>query len=380
MLRSYWHFFASVPLLGVVVGEAHAQIHESVNLRAGVSVLNNNNFFRASSAAVSERITTQTMGVNLAVPYSLQRFELDASLVGNQHQTNSNFDYTAQNYTAAWRWSVTPRFQGSLTSARSETLNAATDSVDPNQRNRSTLQNSGLSAAYQLGGPWQLTGGVSTTSTINERAVVGQSDNRSSGANAGVRYVPSTGNSIDYSLQESRGSSTSDYKNTGHAVSTVWVVSGNTTINARLLHSQQKFNITPQYDYSGVSGAFSLLWRLTGKTALTASWQRDLAGYQTAGTTHTKTDAVTLSPTWEISPKSSVRLQYRHATRDDQGNPTGSPSNRQDSIKDLSATYSWLPRPSATLAATISDTTNSSGVAAANYNVQQLTLSAQFAF
>jgi hypothetical protein len=209
---------------------------------------------------------------------------------------------------------------------------------------------------------------------------VGQSDNRSSGVNAGVRYVPSTGNSIDYSLQESRGSSTNDYKNTGHAVSTVWVVSGNTTVNARLLHSQQKFSITPQYDYSGVSGAFSLLWRMTGKTTLTASWQRDLAGYQTAGTTHTKTDAITLSPTWQISPKSSVRLQYRNATRDDQGNPTGAPSNRQDSIKDLSATYSWLPRPSATLAATISDTSNSSGLAAANYNVQQLTLSAQFAF
>ena len=380
MARSYWHFVASVSLYGVAVGQAYAQIHESVNLRAGVSVLNNNNFFRTSSAAASERVTSQSMGVNVAIPYSLQRFELDASLVGNQHQTNRTFDYTAQNYNAAWRWSLTPRFQGSLTSARSETLNAPTDSVDPNQRNRSTSQSSGLSAAYQLGGPWQLTGGVSTTSTINERAVVGQSDNRSSGVNAGVRYVPSTGNSIDYSLQESRGSSTNDYKNTGHAVSTVWVVSGNTTVNARLLHSQQKFSITPQYDYSGVSGAFSLLWRMTGKTTLTASWQRDLAGYQTAGTTHTKTDAITLSPTWQISPKSSVRLQYRNATRDDQGNPTGAPSNRQDSIKDLSATYSWLPRPSATLAATISDTSNSSGLAAANYNVQQLTLSAQFAF
>jgi exopolysaccharide biosynthesis operon protein EpsL len=380
MVRSYWHLLASVPLLGAVVGQAHAQIHETLNLRAGVSVLNNNNFFRTSTSAVSERVTSQSIGVNVAIPYSLQRFELDASLVGNQHQTNSNFDFTAQNYNAAWRWSLTPRFQGSLTSARSETLNATTDSVDPNQRNRSTVQNSGLSAAYDLGGPWQLTGGVSTTSTTNERAVLGQSDNRSSGVNAGVRYVPSTGNSIDYSLQEARGSSTNDYKSTAHAFSAVWILSGNTTVNGRIVHSQQKFNITPQYDFSGTGGAFSLLWRLTGKTTLTASWQRDLASYQTAGTTHTKTDAVTLSPSWQISPKSSVRLQYRNATRDDQGNPTGTPSNRQDSIKDLSATYSWLPRPSATLAATISDTTNSSGVAAANYNVQQLTLSAQFAF
>ncbi|MFY8043630.1 MAG: hypothetical protein ACOVOD_11985, partial [Rhodoferax sp.] len=110
MARSYWHFFASVSLFGVV-GQAYAQIHESVNLRAGVSVLNNNNFFRTSSAAASERVTSQSMGVNVAIPYSLQRFELDASLVGNQHQTNRTFDYTAQNYNAAWRWSLTPRFQ-----------------------------------------------------------------------------------------------------------------------------------------------------------------------------------------------------------------------------------------------------------------------------
>lgn len=379
MARRYRHLLISFPLFGAICVQAQTQ--DVLNLRAGVSALNADNFFRAPSAnAVSERVITQNIGVNLALPYSLQRFELDASLIGNQHQTYSNFDYTAQNYNAAWRWSLTPRFRGSVTSSRNETLNTANDSVDPDQRNKSTSQNSALSAVYEIGGPWQLTTGVSSSATVNERAVIGQTDNRSGGANVGVRYVPASGNTVEYSLQEARGNSTNDYISTTHNVSVAWSASGNTTANLRLAHQQQKFNITPQYNYSGLNGAFNLSWRLSGKTSLTASWQRDLAGYQTAGTTHTRTDAFTLSPNWQITPKSSLRLQYRSAVRDDQGNPTSTPSNRQDRLQDVSVSYGWQPRPSATLSATLAESTRNSSITNADFTARQLSLSAQFTF
>lgn len=379
MARSSWHLFIGFPLLGAMT--AYAQTQDALNMRAGVSVLNADNFFRSPAAtATSERVISQNIGVNVAVPYSLQRFELDASLVGNQHQNYSNFDYTAQNYNAAWRWGLTPRFRGSITSTRGETLNAANDSVDPNQRNKVTTQNSALSAAYELGGPWQLTTGVSNSATINERAVIGQTDNRSGGVNLGLRYAPASGNLIDYSLQMARGSSANDYSSITHNVSSVWALSGNTSLNMRLAHLQQKFGTAPQFDYSGWNGAVSLSWRLTGKTSLNTGWQRDLSGYQTAGTTHTKTDAFTLSPSWQMTPKSSLKLQYRNAVRDDQGNPGGTPSDRQDRLRDVSLTYGWQPRPSAILSATMSEATRSSSIANADFVARQLSLSAQFTF
>lgn len=379
MVRISWHLFIGFPLLGAM--SAYAQTQDTFNMRAGVSVLNADNFFRSPAAtATSERVISQNIGVNVAVPYSLQRFELDASLIGNQHQNFSNFDYTAQNYNAAWWWSLTPRLRGSITSTRGETLNAANDNVDPNQRNKVTTQSSALSAAYELGGPWQLTAGVSNSATINERAVIGQTDNRSGGFNLGVRYAPASGNSVDYSLQVARGNSANDYSSTTHNISSAWTLSGNSSLNVRLAHLQQKFSIAPQFDYTGLNGGVSFSWRVTGKTSLTAGWQRDLAGYQTAGTTHTKTDAFTLSPSWLISAKSSLKLQYRNAVRDDQGNPSGIPSDRQDRLRDLSLTYGWQPRPSATLSATMSESTRSSSVSNADFIVRQLSLSAQFTF
>ena len=183
---------------------------------------------------------SQAIGVNVALPYSLQRFELDASVTGNQHQTYSNFDYTAQNYSAAWRWSLTPRVRGSLTSTRTESLNAANDSQNPNLRNKNTTQNNALSAAYDLGGPWQATAGVSNTSTVNEQAVIGQTDNRSTGVNVGLRYAKSSGNTLAYSLQRASGTSGSDYTGTTHEFTATWVPSGNTSVNARLAFIDQQ--------------------------------------------------------------------------------------------------------------------------------------------
>ena len=358
-----------------------AQPQDTVKLRGNINILNNDNFFSApSGTAVSERVTTQTIGINVVLPYSLQRFELDASLTGNQYQSYSNFDYVGQNYSAAWLWSVTPQLHGSLASSRAETLNAAIDSLNPSLRNKNTTQNTALLANYDLGGPWQLTAGVSNNNTVNERALIGQSDNRSTGVNAGVRYALASGNSLAYSMQVANGSSTNDYTSTTHDVTLVWVLSGSTSLNSRVGYLRQSFAVTPQFDFNGVVGAMSFVWRPTGKTTLTAGWQRDIASYQTIGTTHTQIDTFTLSPAWQISPKTSLSMQYRYAVRDDQGNPTGVPASRQDRLQDTSLSLSWQPRPLATLSATVGEAYRNSNLANTNFAARTVSLAALFSF
>lgn len=376
-----------VPRVHQIVGisllcgaSAWGQTQDVVKLRGDLSILSSDNFFSAPVAPVSERVTTQTLGVNLAIPLSLQRFELDASLTSNQHQSYTNFDFVAQNYNAALLWSVTPQLHGSLTSARAETLNATADSQNPNLRNKNTTQNTALSAAYDIGGPWQLTAGASNTNSTNEQALIGQSDNRSTGVSAGVRYVVGSGNSLAYSLQRSSGTSINDYTSTTHDVAMVWVLSGNSTANGHLAFLDQHFGIAPQFDFSGVSGAVTFIWRASGKVTVSAGWQRDLASYQTAGTAFTQTDAFTISPAWQMSPKTSLRFQYREGVRDDQGNPTGVPSLRQDHLYDSSLVFSWQPRPLATLSATLGESKRSSNFANSDYAAHTVGLTALFNF
>ncbi len=359
---------------------AWAQSQDVVSLRSTLGILNNDNFFSANANPVSERVTSQTIGVRVAIPEGLQRFELDASLTGNQHQTYTSFDYIAQNYSAGWMWSVTPQFHGSLTSTRTESLNAATDSANPNLRNKNTTQNTALSAVYELGGPWQVTGGVSSSNSINERALIGQADNRSTAANVGARYVLGSGNMLAYSLQTANGNNINDYTSVIHDFSGVWVLTGNTTLNGRIAQMQQRYGATPQYDFSGVSGAVSVVWRVSGKISLNAGWQRDLASYQTAGTTHTQTDAFSIGPSWQISPKTAVRFQHRNAVRDDQGNPAGVPGTRQDRLQDTSITFSWQPRPLATLSATLGEANRSSNIANTDFVARTFSVNALFNF
>lgn len=385
--RLYMSLFRPYLVVGTVVFGASAAMAQTsgpakdlVTWRASVNTQSNDNFFNTTTAPVSERVTSETLGVNLSVPYSLQRFEVDASLVSNQYQTYSNFDYTGTNFNATWFWTFTPQLHGTLSSSRVDSLNAPSDSVNPTQRNRSTVQNTAFAAAYDLGGPWQLLGGAVNSSTVNENPVIGQADNHSSGANAGVRYMLGSGNSLAYLRQVSNGDNGSSYVQTSDDVAVVWVLSGNTTLNAHVTSLQQRYSATPQYDFSGTSGAASLVWRISGKTSLTGGWQRDLASYQTAGASYTQTDTFFIAPVWQISPITSVRMQYRSGVLTDQGNPFGTPSAREDRLQDTSLIFNWQPYQQLGLSATVAQTSRSSNIANTNFTTNLLTLAALFSF
>jgi len=359
---------------------AYAQTQDGIKWRASLGVSNTDNIFNASTAPVSDTITSESLGVNLSLPSGLQRFELDASVVANQYQKTTNFDYTGTNFNASWLWSLTPQLRGTLGSIRTETLNSANDSVNPNLRNKLSTQTTVLTAAYDLGGPWQITGGAVNTNTVNERAVIGQPDNHSTGVNAGVRYALGSGNSVAYFHQVAQGNSSSNYVATTDDLSLVWVLSGNTTFNGHIANVQHRYDGASQYDFNGTSGGASLVWRLTGKTSITAGWQRDLASYQTNTASYTQTDSFSIAPVWQISPITSMRLQYRSGQLTDQGSPFGTNSGRQDQLQDTSISFNWQPYQLVSLSATLSESSRSSNVAGTDFRSRLLALLAVFSF
>jgi exopolysaccharide biosynthesis operon protein EpsL len=360
---------------------AWAQTQDNVKLRSNLTMSNDDNFFKSpSNTAVAERITSQQMGINIALPYSLQRFELDASLSSNQYQTFTNFDYTAQNYNAAWFWSFTPQLHGSLSTSRAETLNAAFDSVNPNLRNKNTSNTSALNAIYEMGGPWQLTAGLSSTSNINERAVIGPGDARSSAYNVGAQYALSSGSSVGYSLQNGTGTNTNDFNSSSQTINGVWSISPVTSLNARVTALEQRFAAAPQFDFTGTSGALNVTWQTSGKTSFAAGLSRDVVSNPNAGITSTQTDTFTASPTWQLSAKTSLRLQYSNSLRLDQGTPSGTLSLRQDRLESTMVSFSWEPRPFASLSASLTEGRRNTNAVNQDYVGHLASVSAQFTF
>jgi hypothetical protein len=181
-------------------------------------------------------------------------------------------------------------------------------------------------------------------------------------------------------LRTAQGSTGNDYRSNAHELTAIWVPSGNTSVNARLVYLEQYFSLAPQFDYSGPSGNVMVNWRITGKLSVTGGWQRDLSSYQTAGTTHTRTDAISAASTWRVGTRTSLVLQYKNALRDDQGSPNGIAATRQDRLQDVSLRFNWQLRPLTTLSAAVTQSTRNTNQVNADFLSRQLSLSALLLF
>jgi exopolysaccharide biosynthesis operon protein EpsL len=377
------HFAARQSIAFIVMGVASTciQAQDVVTYRASVAISQDDNFLRGPTAtAVTEEIYTQNIGARIAVPYSLQRFELDIGLTNYKQKRFSNFDYLSKNYTGSWFWSYTPRLRGTLSTSRTESLNATSDSVNPGLRNRNVSTITGLTAEYELGGALRVLGGYTSSRSINEQALIGQSDNQSNSYNTGLRYSLASGSSVGYGFQRSFGSSTNGYVQTTHSLNGAWQPGGSTSVTVRVAHSDQHYSLTPEYDFSGISGSASMVWRLTGKTTLTTGWQRDLASFQTSGSTHTRTDTLSVAPAWQVNAKNSVGASYRYSLRSNQGSPTGIADQRHDILRDTSISYSWQPRQFATVSTSYTHSVRTSDNIGLDYISRLASLSAQFSF
>jgi len=361
--------------------ETSAKAPAKLKLTADDTLSTDSNFLRAPDAkAVSDRIGSQSLTVAAALPYSQQLLEFDANIAHYQHQTLTQFDFTSQNYGAAWHWSLTPSLLGSLRTKHTESLNSTADSVDPNQRNKNTSNVDTLNAAYLLGGPWQLLGEYTRLTSTNEHAVLGTSDTRNHAFTAGVGYTPSAGNSLNYAYRSESGTSTGDYRYSAHMLVATHALSQVTTLRGRLGYVEQRFSANPELDFNGPIGALEATWQATGKTTIAAAWQRELSSFQTQNSTYAQTDTLSLTPTWRISTKLSMALQYTRGVRSSRGSINGLAGNREDQTRDTAWTLQWQPRHYFNLKWSVASSSRTSNVADQNYNAQMTSLGVQFLY
>ena len=216
-MRLHHDLHVIVALLACASGTSSADAQESpLVLSAGYSVQTDNNLFRLPASAntqtligrdsAAEQIGVTTVGFGLNTYQSLQKFEFDVNLVDYQYKNFNYLSFTAANYAAAWRWALTPRFTGSLTSSRKETLNSFSDYNSYSVRNQRTDTTTAFNAEYQLDGSWRPLMGLSTTRQANQQAVLAGSDYASNSANAGLKYAFSSGSSITYLARVGQGS------------------------------------------------------------------------------------------------------------------------------------------------------------------------------
>ena len=397
----------AIGLIGIALlmgaGTAHADAQDTLNLTVGASLMHDDNLFRLSSDAnpqallgtsqKSDTIRVTTVGLKFAKDYSLQRFELEASLIDYRYKTFDYLDFTASNYAAAWRWALTPRLKGNFTRNRTEALNSFTDYSNYRQQNIRTTTNTRFDGDFELGAAVHLIAGVAQNEYTNSKIFLAEGDSTYDSADFGLRYVFRSGASV--SLVRRQGSG--DYTTRNQPIPTglydngfdqndtelraVWPVTAKTRVEGRIAHTERKHDHYAQRDYDGTVGNLSLNWGITAKTSLTATLSRELVSYQTLYSSYYQADRFVIAPYWQISAKTGLRLRYDYSERDYLGAIAATSFNgRTDTIKLGSIAFEWAPYSNTLISASLQNEKRSSNKPGQDYDSTMGTVSAQITF
>ncbi len=389
-----------VTLLSMLFIAQHtrADADDTFNVTAGVSVQHDDNLFRKSSnLAKADDITVATLGLKIDKRYSLQRFELEASLVDNRYRTFDYNDFTALNYAAAWHWSLTPYLHGNLSSERIEALNSFSDNPESGTRNLRVDQNQRFDGVLEVSGSWRVLGGITQTKRSNSELSNPEGDIRLNSAEGGLRYDFRSGSSLSYIWRSGRG----DYFNRvqpieaarldnhfdqrENEVRLVWPITAKTTVDARAAYLARTHAHFSERDFAGIVGNLNVNWAITDKTSLTAGYSHELSSYQTTAATsytssYVSTDRLTFSPLWKISEKTALRARLNYAHQRYLGATDNTLSNRVDTLRTSMIGLEWKPLSTLSLGASLQNEKRTSNQPGLDYKDTIAGVTAQLSF
>ena len=89
-------------------------------------------------------------------------------------------------------------------------------------------------------------------------------------------------------------------------------------------------------------GRVDYTWQPTAKTAIVVSAGRDISAYQTAYSNYSSNNSVTLTPVWQVTEKTSLKVRLNKSSRDFLGEPFGAiPLTRQDKQNTSQLILDW---------------------------------------
>ncbi|MFZ4481994.1 MAG: XrtB/PEP-CTERM-associated polysaccharide biosynthesis outer membrane protein EpsL [Rhodoferax sp.] len=399
MRRRSWLIAGLLLICGL--GAVWAQSDVTSKFKVESSLRFDNNLFRLPPDAdtealigkpsAAERIDINSLNLNFSSTLSLQKFEVAINLVNYRYQNFDYLSYPARNYNAVWHWALTPRLHGNLGSQRQETQNNFADTPGRYQQNLRVNNNTRFDTALEPGGGWSVLAGVSQSTQTNQLAVTADADYEDKSVDLGFSYVLGSGNTIGYTRRKVEGrylhhllaSGLYDegFQQIDNEIKLHWLITGKSALDLKATHISRTH---PQYadgDYSGVNASANFSWTISGKSALTASWTRELASYQTLYSSYSLTDRYSLGQFWQISPKLLLRARYELARTEYLGAPFGLIATpRSDSSTDASISFDWQPNQYITISTSLENATRKSNYAVLDYESKMATVSAQFSY
>ncbi len=363
---------------------------EVFQFRAALGVEHDSNVLRQNSGEIADNIGMASVGVKADKRIGLQRLRGDIEASSYHYQDQTNLNYTTINYSAAWDWSLTPRFHGVLSADRRQYREVTTDSFAPfaNRIGRRTERTELLEGTYEVGARWRALAGVRHNSSESTEPRSWDASPSVRSAHVGVGYETPKGTLLTGRLRHgdgeytdgSAGAASGEFKEREVEVALKWPVTAKTMVEGRIAHLERDHNIAPQLDFSGMVGGASVSWEVTAKTRFIAGYAHDLiASGQIIGG-HVETDRIYFTPVWQFAPQFALSLRYDRSERRWRNVPAGADVGRRDTVETAQIGLDWVPRQKLTVSTSVRSERLSSSLPSSSYNatVFAVAVKAQF--
>ena len=379
---------AGATIAGPVARAAAAEEH-TLKLRMSTTLTMDANVFRLPASAdlqpvlgkssKSDEIKATSVGIRFDKAYAQQRLQFELTGTAYRYNNFSFLNFDAFEYRGAWLWHLSPRWSGTLSSERHQSLTSFAD-YRSFQRNLRSDDAHRFDLDGQVSGGWHVRAAASQTESKNSAIFLEQWDHRSTAGEAGLKYLARSGSWVSLAQRATRGEYLNralnpfsffdnKFSQTDTELRANWIASGKSTLTGRLTWLDRRHEHYAERNFSGAAGRLEYVWLPTGKLQLKLSASRDIAFWWDATSSYYVNDTLAIAPTWRPSARTALYLSLNRSVQDFRGPvvPVAG-SLRSDTLRSEQLGVDWLPLRNVTLSASVQHSRRGSTLAALEFD------------
>ena len=341
---------------------AHALYGDRIEVFAAENLTYDSNVFRIPDSADAASVigssqrgdwsSITTLGVTSDLPYSLQRFRVDASVFATRYQDFKDLDFNGYSARANWLWAVTPSVTGELGASQSKTLSSFAN-FQVRARDLVTSKNAWGNGAWMVTPSWRLHGALTATREEHSNELRSLQDLERGSAEVGLSYVNAQDNRIGVAFRTENGERpesvflngvdfNNKYDQKGVGVIAHWVASAHSTFDGRADYVKRDYDQFPARNYKGPTFTASWTWMPTAKLTFVTTAMRDIGPVEDINTSFVLVKGISFKPRWAITEKVAFTGNLDWSNWDYRVDPTFG-ANFEHKVRAVGLGVSWRP-------------------------------------
>jgi exopolysaccharide biosynthesis operon protein EpsL len=244
---------------------------------------------------------------------------------------------------------------------------------------------------WSVGAGWHALGGVSETRSKNTASFTAVGDFTMNTVHAGAKYESTAGNSVTFEHRDSSGEYIgrvvdpvnvldARFNHTETDLEGRWQVTGQSLVLGKLGYLERTHANFSARDFHGPIGRLAYIWTPTAKLSFNLAAGHHLYSFQELGNSYYALDYLTLTPTWAVGPRTTVRLKLDVSRRQFKGPVVPVAVLREETLRTAQLSAEWAVTRTATISGFYLIDGRSSNFANFEYRANTAGVTAQLKF